>query len=184
MKKFHLAIVMFFSLGLPSQIYAQSRVEFINKISKSLNSENIIEAIGAAEQALSSDDRVTRQLLLEPVLQHKDRRVRQIGFMYLVKTMQRLQIDITIPENPDKRERAKDALYYFNSFRIMQLELKGYDEKSGKIESNYNSRIDQSGLIVIPNGECKINMTGADNGYIVGFIDCYGITAQAKISLP
>lgn len=183
-----LLFVFFYSFSSCAEGVGVERGKLIEQLLGDIKSKGFIEAVDAAERGLGSDDRLVRQSVLEPVLQHSDRRVRQVGLMYLFASIKNMNVELDLPDEIEKKIKDTWVQDYFMRRRIMKIEVRNFDPKSSMV-SLYNfevsqADINQDGFIVNTGNNCRLRLQKAAEGYLLGSFQCGAYAVPAKMPLP
>ncbi len=163
-------------------------------------SQDSVESVLATKKAFESEDKDLRSFVLEKALQCKDRRVRDIGFKYLVEKHKDFTVDIDISEKDlpkidaaDKslndNEKSKDL---FKSKRLgLKIKEVNAQNDTFKGSSDLNDFVGSigAGNITIKFTyfnvrTCTLVLKNYEDGYLTGNFGCNSYSFAAKAAMP
>ena len=172
-----------------------TRVADIKASLARLSSNDPIDRMVAAEEALRSSDPVLRSLALETALQSDDRRVREAGLRYLVGVQKTfiISIDTTKAQQNGNMERRRNTGIDQN-LKNAELTVNQFDEETGNFLGRFEAdfaasvqgQVGQDGIEARfdRGGPCVLHLRTAVSGFLIGSLDCGTISLAARTALP
>lgn len=190
-----LSLVILLTAGV---CYAQQGGDDLEAKLAVISGNNISQASAVLDELLHSQVAMTRNRALEAAVQSKERRIREVGYIYLLRDMKKFIVELSVPQSSLPELEKQDKIHissgkYQEFARVSSLlfEIENFNDSNNTFKGRcpdfrgFEGSVAAGSInIVMEITACSMKFNGYIPGYITGALFLPGNSFAAKIALP